>query len=110
MDVRDRTKTQTEYKGHVIRAGAGGRDCPCLPCFNVHDCGGYRGHDKWKSIWDCATRFNNGCPSQLRRPFHFFHATKKFLGRKPGDSFKCLRCGQRLIIQGEGDTFDFGTE
>lgn len=101
--VRDLTKKIKEYKGHQIVAGAGGKNCPCMPCWNVHDCG-YTSGEKHFENWDCATRYNGGCPP-LKRPSHLFKNTKRFQKRKNGDKFKCLRCGQELIV-GNGD-FDF---
>jgi len=103
--VRDLTKNPKEYKGHEITAGAGGKDCPCLPCWNIHDCGYYDSRGRRVSRWDCAERVNNGCPLVLRRPLHIFKNTKRFQKRKASDIFKCLRCGQGLKL-GE-PSFDF---
>ena len=103
MKVRDLRYKETEYKGHSIVAGAGGKNCPCLPCYNVHNC---YGKDK-VDFWDCATRFNGGCPEVLPRPKHIFKLTKRFENRKKGDKFRCVRCGQKLEI-GTGE-FDWIT-
>ena len=103
MDVRDLTKSKTEYKGHEIQAGSGSRNCPCLPCFVVHDCG-WSTHNGWVKKWDCATRHNQGCPLKLKRVHHIFHVTKRWQKRRVGSIFKCLRCGQSLKM---GDDFDF---
>jgi hypothetical protein len=105
MKVRDLTKKKNEYKGHEIQAGKGGKNCPCLPCFDVHDFG-WRGQmGQWVSFWDCATRARSGCPENLPRPHHIFRLTKRFQNRERGSVFKCLRCGQKVVI-GEGG-FDF---
>lgn len=109
MKVRDKTKKPTEYKGHEVPAGAGGRDCPCLPCFNVHDCGYWNSAGKRVHIWHCATNWNHGCPDPLPRPTHIFKLTKRFQNRKPGDVFRCIRCGQRLKISGDSK-FNFFAE
>ena len=98
MKVRELTEDLNRYKGHEIEAGAGGKDCPCLPCFNVHDCGWTASSGKWVHSWDCATRHNSGCPERLRIPIHCFKSTKRFQNRKRGDIFRCVRCGQRLVM------------
>ena len=98
MKVRDLTEDKKSYKGHEMEAGKGGLDCPCLPCFNVHDCGYYNSQGKRVEHWDCATRYNNGCPRELGRPRHVFKHTKRFQNRKAGDVFKCIRCGQKVVI------------
>ena len=93
--VRDRTEKPTDFNGHSFLAGAGGLSCPCLPCCNVHDCG-YYGHHKWVERWDCAVRFNGGCPRPTPAPNHIFRTTKN--PRRPGSIVRCRRCGQRITI------------
>ncbi len=106
MNVRDKTKRVSEYKGHRIEAGKGGESCPCLPCFNVHDCGYFRGEHHIE-VWDCATRYNSGCPNRLPRIQHIFRPSKRWDNRKIMDVFRCVRCGQKVRLDGD---FDFRTE
>lgn len=96
--VRDRTKKLSEYKGHFVPAGAGEKDCPCLPCFSVHDCGYLDSAGRKIHRWHCVTNYNSGCPPRLRRPFYILKNTKRFQNRKRGDEFRCLRCGQKVIM------------
>jgi len=99
--VRDKRYKKTDYKGHEIRGGGGGLDCPCLPCYNCHDCGYWKSNginQYWVVSFDCATRYNKGCPDYLRRPHHLFKFTKRFSNRKIGDIFRCVRCGQKVKI------------
>jgi hypothetical protein len=78
--VRDYTKKKTEYKGRPTQASAD--DCPCMPCYNAHDCGYYNGKHEWVVRMACATNWNNGCPSPKPEPEH-----------KPNKSgTRCIRC------------------
>lgn len=95
MKVRDGMFKKTEYKGRETDAAH--EDCPCMPCYNAHDCGGYKtiyttdpatGRVRQRAEWNvemrCATRENGGCPHPRGTPEHIYTAR----GRK------CKRCGQ----------------
>lgn len=99
--VRDRRFRKTEFKGHIVVAGAGGRICPCLPCYNCHDCGHRRQDGEYIPYFDCANRHSLGCPTPLPRATHVFRWPKT--GEpKPGQVRVCCRCGQPFRI-GEGN-------
>jgi len=74
MQVRDRTKKKSEYKGRVTDTSM--KICPCMPCFNPHDCGRhvYTGANQreWKIDMQCATRHNDGCPRPKPEPEHIY--------------------------------------
>ncbi len=84
MIVRDRTQPKTKYKGRPTDA----RDelCPCRPCYNAHDCGRRNTVGQWRPDMQCATRYNGGCPDNLRKtePSHVYRGPRGKV---------CLRCG-----------------
>lgn len=86
MKVRNRTLENSEYKGRMTDASKS--ICPCMPCFDSHDCGRYVytgvNQKEWKVDMQCATRHNNGCPRPLDEPKHIY--TSKY-GKI------CQRCG-----------------
>jgi len=106
MKVRNHLYSKKEYKGQFCEALD--EYCPCRKCFNCHDCGYRLPNGEWVSLFECATRYNKGCPDLPPRPTHIFKMTKRFENRKKGDEFKCLRCGQKVKI-GMGE-FDFIVE
>ncbi len=106
MKVRDRRYEIISYKGYEIDCPY--VDCPCLPCYEVQNCGYYVGTDSFynpSGNFDCKTRVHIGCLNQKPRPKHLFENTKEFQNRKAGDIFRCIRCGQLCKI-GKGE-FDF---
>ena len=83
MIVRDRTLRRSEYKGRETQARAA--KCPCMPCYNAHDCGYTNSQGKWVQGMECATRWNDGCPKPLPEPEHIFSPR----------GYVCKRCGSR---------------
>ena len=79
MQVRDRTKKPTEYKGRWTDAAD--EACPCRRCFTAHDCGRFVG-GLWSRWMECATRHNEGCPEPKPEPEHILER-----------SGRCKRCG-----------------
>jgi hypothetical protein len=77
---RDRSLPASEYKGRPTQCCDS--LCPCRPCWNAHDCG-YRNYGGWVTRMECATRYNNGCPSPKPEPSH--------QANKAGT--RCIRCG-----------------
>lgn len=98
VKVRNYLYGKNEYAGKEIDAPF--RDCPCRPCFLIYHFP-YRLGNKYIEKWSCVTQYNKGCPERVR-PLHIFYLSKKFERRKPGDKFKCLRCGSIVEI-GKGD-------
>ena len=93
MQVRDKTKKKTEYKGRLTDASDA--QCPCRPCFNAHDCSdpvrvfnklGVWVSNKTVPKMECATRYNRGCPNPLPTPEHVYLSS---IARV------CKRCGGR---------------
>lgn len=88
MKVRDKTLDESDYKGRVTDVSK--KICPCLPCFNPHDCGRYVytgvNQKEWKIDMRCATRHNDGCPIPEREPKHIYTS---------GRGKICKRCGFR---------------
>ena len=83
MQVRDRTKKLSEYKGRWTDAYES--VCPCRPCYNAHDCGHqsrvYNRDGVWSDIehivrMECATRYNYGCPHPMKAAEHMFPVTR----------------------------------
>ena len=99
MKVRDLTKRVNEYKGHTIEAPY--EVCPCMPCWNVHDCGySHPQTHEWVEMWDCATRYNGGCPDiHTTRAIHIIKFVP--IEKRKGKVVKCLRCGLKFKL-GEG--------
>lgn len=97
MMVRNHTKPITKYEGKYVTAGGAGLLCPCMPCFRVHDFG-YWLYGKLIHRYHCWTNYTQGCPDSLPRPKHIFLLTKRFQKRKNGDTFRCLRCRQKVKI------------
>ena len=96
MEVRNQLLKLTKYKGRW--SNSADQDCPCRSCFNAHDCGYRKPKGAWVISMECATRYNMGCPQNMIEPIHIFKHTKRFQNRKRNDIFKCLRCGQKLIM------------
>ena len=88
MKVRDKTKLKSEYKGRLTDASM--TICPCMPCYNAHDCGNYvydgPNSQKWRVRMECAIRWNNGCPTPEREPEHIYVSDRGTV---------CKRCGYR---------------
>lgn len=88
MKVRDKTLDESEYKGRVTDASM--KICPCMPCFNPHDCGHYvyTGINKqeWRVDMQCVTRHVNGCPIPEKEPAHVYVSERGKI---------CKRCGFR---------------
>lgn len=101
MVVRDRL--QDGYKGRETNAAC--KSCPCMPCFNAHDCG--YSLDKWIAKMECAERHNSGCPREPQRPIHIFRF--KVGNQKAGKSYSCARCGQLIEFNPTESNFDFMT-
>ena len=95
MKIRDLMKKKSEYKGKEIEAGLAGIKCPCMPCFNVHDCGYRNSAGKWVEQFDCATRFTYGCPDRLPDALHIIK-WMPIEKCKEGKVVKCLRCGYKF--------------
>lgn len=104
MKVRNRLLNEREYKGRLTRTAD--KMCPCMPCWNPHDCGYRAGNGKWITVMRCLTNHNSGCPHDINkglpRPIHIIRAKA---GRK-GQTRICLRCGQKVVI-GECDFITF---
>lgn len=85
MLVRDKTKSRKEYKGRPFDAS--GKECPCRPCCNNHDCGYTTSMDGTRQVlMECATRWNSGCPNPKPSPEHIFSSARGKV---------CRRCGAR---------------
>ena len=94
MQVRDRTLPKSDYKGRMTDASE--KHCPCMPCYNAHNCGKPRpvykngihttnDYSIKPGDMQCATRHNKGCPVEKSEPKHIYSSDK---GKK------CLRCGE----------------
>lgn len=84
MIVRDLTLKKSEYKGHPCYASEA--VCPCRPCFNCHDCNPPNrdySNNVYSDIFDCASRYNSGCPQPNPEPVHILNR-----------QHRCKRCGQ----------------
>jgi hypothetical protein len=85
MEARNRELDKGDYKGRMTQCIAA--DCPCKPCWNPHDCGGYgtrNGVYQHIPYMACLTNWVSGCPeADERKPEH-----KIVRGR-------CVRCGWR---------------
>ncbi len=81
MKVRDKTFSKTDYLGQ--EADACERECPCRPCFRIHDCGYTNSQGKWIKQIECVTRYNNGCPQPTPEPTHSYSVRGRL----------CRRCG-----------------
>ena len=83
MIVRDLTLSKKEYKGHPCHATT--KVCPCLPCYNSHDCtppDPRHSKQVYSDIFHCAVNWNNGCPQPHPEPVHILNRQKR-----------CKRCG-----------------
>lgn len=82
MRVRDKAVKKGEYGS---TADAYDRNCPCRPCFRVHDYGRTDSAGKWVANprW---TREQGGCPSPMPEPQHTFVSARARV---------CRRCGYR---------------
>ena len=86
MIVRDKTLRTSEYKGRWTEASSA--VCPCMPCYNAHDCGYTNSQAKWVQRMECASRWNNGCPSPKPEPEHVYSSERGYV---------CKRCGERRV-------------
>ena len=93
--IRDKSEPAKSYKGRPTSCAF--VDCPCRPCWNAHDCGynepvyseGKWSGNKWRVRMECATRHNNGCPTDDREPVHLYTSDRGLV---------CKRCGHRRTV------------
>lgn len=97
MLVRDKTYLKSHFKGKQIECPH--KICPCLPCYNCHDCG-YRMNGEWFPRFECAHKFAKGCPDELRQLTHVIRQDN-VLKRTMKTQRTCLRCGERFFLKDE---------
>ena len=97
MKVKDKT-FKSAYKGQEIDCPY--EYCPCLPCYNCHDCGYRNSKGNWVESFTCATNFVGGCPDKISRPTHIIRQDNP-LKRTAKSQRTCLRCGIKFKLQGQ---------
>ena len=83
MIVRNLELKKTDYKGHPCYAVDS--ECPCLPCYNPHDCtppNPAYSKKVYSDTFHCATNWNTGCPQPKPEPIHNLNRQKR-----------CKKCG-----------------
>lgn len=95
MKVRNKTYKKSEYKGKEITAPY--PDCPCRPCYYIHNVGYRQSNGKWKDDFQCLTRHRSGCPDN-KKANHLIRKDNP-LKRTAKTKRTCLRCGIRFKLK-----------